>query len=93
MREDRTLLDRQAVARRLNISVEVLYRRVAQLYADGFPRPALGQMSGARWDPVAIDRWLDRKMAADGLADAGNDNDEEARFAALLDARAAELAK
>ena len=59
---DRTLLDRAALARRLGHSVEWLYNNLATL--DGFPPPVLGNGRGARWDPRAIDHWLDRRLAA-----------------------------
>lgn len=88
---DRTLLDRAAVARRLGISVEVFYRNQRTLFADGFPQPALGRMSGARWDPVAIDRWLDSKIASPAAATPADDDLD--RWGAALDASADRLAE
>lgn len=87
---DRTLLNRPAVARRLGISVERFYRNRRELEAAGFPKPAFGRMSGERWDPLAIDRWLDAKMrstspAAPAPAKSGQDQDDE--WAAKLDGR------
>lgn len=32
--------------------------------AEGFPPPVLGRGRGARWDPAAIDAWLDSRMPA-----------------------------
>lgn len=88
---DRTLLDRAGVARKLGITVEKFYRNRPELEADGFPRPVLGNMSGARWDPAAIDRWLDSKIAqgapaiaAGGTVDIADDLD---RNAAAIGAR------
>jgi predicted DNA-binding transcriptional regulator AlpA len=90
---DRTLIDRPAVARRLGITVECFYRRLVELYADGFPKPAIGRMTGARWDPVAIDRWLDGKIKTPKAPAApanGQDNSDE--WAAKLDGRVALVA-
>ena len=74
---DRTLLDRAGVARRLGISVESLYRKLPELYAQGFPKQALGRMSGARWDPAAIDRWLDAKITAGASSNNAKPNQTE----------------
>jgi predicted DNA-binding transcriptional regulator AlpA len=60
---DRTLINRAAVARRLGHSLEWLYKNMRELLAQGFPMPVVGNLRAARWDPVAIDRWLDRRMA------------------------------
>ena len=56
------LIDRAAVARKLGMTVEKFYRRQTELMANPinpFPGPVLGAMSGARWNPTAIDRWID----------------------------------
>jgi len=87
---DRTLLDRAGVARKLGMTVETLYRRLAELEADGFPKPVHGRMSGARWDPVAIDRWLDRKLPPE-LADTANAVRGEPDWDALLDGKAEQI--
>lgn len=58
----RRLIDRAGVALMLGITVEKFYRRYAELRANPanpFPGPALGNQSGARWDPLAIERWID----------------------------------
>jgi len=87
---DRTLLDRAAVARRLGISVERLYRQRRALEADGFPAPAFGRMSGERWDPAAIDRWLDAKLPPAKTAGFPNcDSGTEDDWADRLDGRVA----
>jgi len=87
---DRTLLDRSAVARKLGITVEKFYRQRPDLEAEGFPAPAIGRMSGARWDPVAIDRWLDRKLSTPAPAASGAGKVED--WGAELDRNAAALA-
>jgi len=84
---DRVLLDRAGVARKLGISVERLYRHLRQLERDGFPAPVFGRMSGARWDSVAIDRWLDMKLP--GSPPAAGDHDD---WAERLDGRVALVA-
>lgn len=94
---DRILLDRAGVARKLGISVEQAYRHLpGMIAAQGFPRPVWGNARGARWDPVAIDRWLDSR-----LTPAANSNAPATEAAAanpdavdaLLDSRAAKLAR
>lgn len=86
---DRKLLDRPAVAARLNITVQKFMRSRDALAAAGFPRPVFGSRAGERWDPVAIDRWLDLRMPAAPCGSergaAGGDYD------ALLDERAEQL--
>ncbi len=59
---DRTLIDRPAVAARLGHSVEWLYKHMPDMLAAGFPMPVIGNQRSARWDPRAIDRWLDARM-------------------------------
>jgi predicted DNA-binding transcriptional regulator AlpA len=94
---DRDLIDRAALARKLGIEVETLYRDLPRMIATKrFPAPAWGNGRGARWDPVAIDRWLDAKLPdgtnsnavpnTDGATTPGN-------VADLLAARAAKLAR
>ena len=85
---DRTLLDRAGVARRLNVTVEWMYQHLASL--EDFPKPVFGVMRGSRWDPAAIDSWLDRRMApADRLRLATARDEPD--WGALLDARAEAL--
>jgi predicted DNA-binding transcriptional regulator AlpA len=81
---DRTLLDRAQVAKRLGLTVETFYRNSATLRADGFPEPTLGRLSGARWDPAAIDAWLDHKIQTVVRTDPA-DTAEAERWAARLD--------
>jgi predicted DNA-binding transcriptional regulator AlpA len=60
----RTLLSCAEVAARLNMSLDWFYRNHARLSATrGFPTSVLGGRD-ARWDPIAIDRWLDAQMDA-----------------------------
>ncbi|HWK44892.1 MAG TPA: hypothetical protein VNT30_09235 [Stellaceae bacterium] len=76
---DRRLLTRAEMADRLQVDLDYLYRHLHRLYADGFPRPAWGNRAGARWDPRAIDAWLDAKIArpaASSPAPAGGGEDE-----------------
>ena len=94
-----TLIDRAGVARMLGITVEVFYRRYRDLLAvsaNPFPGPVMGRMSGSRWDPAAIAKWI---AAGGEFADAAApaampappafaDNDA---YADLLDRRAARL--
>ena len=55
---DRKLLTQRQVAARLGITLGYWHRRKAGLLAKHrFPPPVAGL--GLRWDPVAIDRWLD----------------------------------
>lgn len=94
---DRTLLNRAQVARRLGLSIEQLYRNLKSLEADGFPKAALGTMSGARWDPAAIDTWLDRKIQTvvriEGTPPKFQiDPTDDEQWAALLDGNADQLA-
>ena len=88
---DRVLLDRAGVARKLGVTVEWLYRNLGPLTIDGFPRPAFGRMSGARWDSAAIDRWLDAKLPPTGGPAPSGAGAADA-WADALDARAADLA-
>lgn len=95
---DRTLLDRAGLARRLNISVEKLYQKLPSLIATGgFPPPVWGNMRGARWDPVAIDLWLDAKLprAANANTDAtpASAHTNPSAEADILDTRAAMLSR
>lgn len=93
---DRELLDRPALARRLNVSVEVLYRRLkTMLLHEKFPQPVFGNGRGARWDPRAIDAWLDAKLpnAANSNTPEPGDTTQPDALDALLDARAAKLGR
>lgn len=65
----RSLLSRAEVAERLSISPDAFRRRYVDLRADGFPAAVFGEATaGARWDPAAIDRWLDLKLPAAPIA-------------------------
>jgi len=93
---DRTLLDRVGVAARLNHSLEWFYKHYKALVSDGFPGPVLGSMGGARWDPAAIDDWLDHRRSPRTAAVLGGEppaqaNDLRAE-AEELDRRSAILA-
>ncbi len=55
------LIDRGGVGRMLSVPTSKLYRRLPALMRlpnNPFPGPVLGNGSGARWDPVAIDHWI-----------------------------------
>ncbi len=59
---ERALLNMAEVARKLGRSVEWFYRNRRRLEREhGFPASIAGL--GKRWDPAAIDAWLDRQMA------------------------------
>lgn len=64
----RVLLTSAQVALRLSRSLGWFRSNRDRLEARGFPRPIDG--CGMRWDPVAIDAWLDRQrgQAADPAA-------------------------
>lgn len=86
------LLDRAGVARRLSVSMDWIYRNIDRL--DGFPPPVFGRGRGARWDPLAIDKWLALRrgdIAPAAPAAAADDLDVTAelrrRALALADAR------
>lgn len=64
MSGDRTLLNRVQVAARLGHNIAWFYKNYSRLSRAGFPQPVLGGMRGARWDPAAIDRWLDSRLPA-----------------------------
>ena len=60
---ERTLLNMPQVAQRLGHSRAWFYRNREMLEREhGFPGSVLG--CGKRWDPTAIDCWLDRQMPA-----------------------------
>lgn len=68
----RDLLTSAQVARRFARSLAWFRRARPQLEAKGFPLPVDG--CGLRWDPVAIDDWLDaqrprRPASEDGEAE------------------------
>lgn len=59
----RSLLDQRQVAALLNLSQRRFADSYETLRADGFPASVFGVARGRRWDPKAIERWLDGKMA------------------------------
>ncbi len=61
---DRTLLNAAQVAIKLGHSAEWFVRNRADLEAGGFPPAAIGNGRGRRWDPHAINAWLDARMPA-----------------------------
>ena len=69
-RGDRQLLDLDALRAKLRVSTAWWAKFHDQLYTLGFPPPVEGL--GYRWDPVAVDAWLDRKMPAH-LRDRGDE--------------------
>lgn len=99
----RQLLTAADIAARLGVAPEWLRRRLGRLYRAGLPRP-LPLPGVKRWDPAALDLWLDRFLApsAGGTPsrpavlhqpanDVGEEDPEAARWAAILDRRAAAL--
>lgn len=99
---DLQLIDRPSVARKLGMTVEKFYRRYAELRAlaiNPFPGPVLGNQSGARWDPRAIDRWIEaggehatQPPAPATSLTATDTQTERERAKAARKARAAQLA-
>jgi hypothetical protein len=79
----RQLLTSAEVALRLRRSLPWFQRNRASLEARGFPAPVDGL--GMRWDPVAIDRWLDALLPAAPMA-------EQAKAEATLIERARAMA-
>jgi predicted DNA-binding transcriptional regulator AlpA len=67
----RQLLTSAQVGRALGHSATWFLRRRADLEATGFPRPV--DQCGMRWDPAAIEDWLDaqRRAAAAPCAASG----------------------
>ncbi len=64
--EDRTLLSSAQVAQRLAHATHWFYRHKKRLIErEGFPPPVLAN----KWDPAAIDAWLDARMPAELRAD------------------------
>lgn len=63
----RKLLNAKAVADKLGRTHNWFCREKQNLYRQNFPRPVLGDRKHghARWDPAAIDAWLDLRMPAD----------------------------
>lgn len=54
---NRELMDTRAIAKALGVKLHQLYKKRQVLSAHGFPDPVPG--FGKKWDPAAIDRWLD----------------------------------
>lgn len=66
------LIDHEEMAELLRVKSDWLYRHQGDLIqSHGFPAPleAFGQK---KWDPVAVRRWLDSKMAAHLRTDPAN---------------------
>lgn len=91
----RRLLPRAELAAKLGHATEWFNKHLPELLADGFPPPALGTRSGARWDPAAVDDWLDRKRPLKPAPDAAAEaqlRQEMAEIADEIDAAADRLA-
>lgn len=83
----RALIKTAAVADRLNVPVDWFYKHRRRLEAHhGFPRPVAGMRH--RWDPAAIDGWLDRQIPPTAVA-AGRAPD----YSNVLRARLPELVR
>lgn len=59
----RSLLDQRQVAELLHLSQRRFADTYETLRKDGFPESVFGVARGRRWDPKAIERWLDAKIA------------------------------
>lgn len=89
----RTLLTYDDLARRLaalnpdgSVNRSWMHENLPALYRRGFPRPVVPR----RWDPAAIDAWLDAQLP-DHLRPAPAAGVTETDWAAALDAAAAGL--
>lgn len=60
MTGDRQLLDLDGLLEKLKLKPERWYRKRRDLERRGFPQPTPGFTN--RWDPVAIDLWLDANI-------------------------------
>lgn len=88
---DPRLLTRAEVATRLRRPKAWLDRNIKRLQAEhSFPRalPLVG-----RWDAMAIDNWISRQNGAPATAAASVEPASDLDQAALLDQRAAEMAR
>lgn len=86
---ERDLISAAEVAAKLGHAIDWFYRRRDRLERDlDFPPCVAG--CGKRWDPEAIDRWLDAQMPA-GLRSEGIRADDP--WPRRLDARASALAE
>ncbi len=87
MNSDRRLIRAREVADLLDHPIAWFYRHKRRLIENhGFPGPIITN----KWDPVAIDRWLDNKMPAH-LRPAANDDADAGKLARMrrdLDAAA-----
>lgn len=83
-RKDRDLLDAAGVAQKLRHSRDWFYRQYPGLLQRGFPEPVPGM--GRRWDPAAINAWLDQQANPGPPRKAPDELDQ------LLERRAARLA-
>lgn len=101
-------MDHDAVAGRMGVGADWLRRKLPRLYRIGFPRP-LPLPGVTRWDPAALDLWLDRWLDPGAVQptplprpgrpanDAGGRGadvvDDADRWAAIIDRRGAVLAR
>lgn len=84
---DRTLLDAEQVAARLHVTLDWWRHNRRRLQESfGFPLPIAG--IGGRWDPLAIQAWLDAQLPAYApRPSAANDAGAPADWSAELDRR------
>ncbi|MDZ4254251.1 MAG: hypothetical protein U1A72_16915 [Sulfuritalea sp.] len=85
---DRALIGTAAVAGRLGMTPENFSKRRKLLRSLGFPEPVLPR----RWDPLAIERWLDARMP-EALQPEPPETIERADAAAELERRGALIAR
>ena len=88
---DRSLLNHPQVAKRLGHSSDWFYRHRDRLIRDhGFPSSVDGCFR--RWDPAAIDAWLDAQLPAAARSAKADDAAELARIEARREARGQAIA-
>jgi hypothetical protein len=88
------LICRAELSRRLGVSIEKLYRELGnwmEAPINPFPKPILGRGRGERWNPLAVDRWIENG-GSNATLGAGNAPNQETNWAAKLDANAAQIA-
>ena len=89
---DRTLITAAVVAAKLGRPAVWFYRNRKMLESErGFPTKVSG--CGNRWDPAAIDRWLDSQMPDDLRSKDEKRNDEADDMDARLARRGALIAR
>ena len=88
------LICRAELSRRLGVSIEKLYRELGnwmEAPINPFPKPILGRGRGERWNPLAVDRWVENG-GLNATPEAGTSANQKPDWDARLDTRAAQIA-